>query len=78
MKKYKEEYIKREFLDSIVCDICQTEYNYEQDELELQEFISINFTGGYGSIFGDGMNVKLDICQHCLYMLIGGYIKYDA
>lgn len=31
---------------------------------------SITFVGGYSSIFGDGVEVIIDLCQHCLYELI--------
>lgn len=31
----------------------------------MQEFVHIEHTGGYGSVIGDGSNVKLDICDQC-------------
>lgn len=30
---------------------------------------------GYGSIFGDGIKIECDICQHCLKKLIGEYCR---
>jgi len=63
---------------SITCDICNKIYIdsiENNDILEIQEFTHINFTGGYGSIFGDGDEIKLDICQHCLKEKLGQYIK---
>ena len=62
---------------SIVCDICRTEYSFEKDFVETQEFQTISFIGGYGSEFGDGARVSCDICQHCLFKLIGQYCRYE-
>ena len=67
MKFYTKETIEIDKPYSIVCDMCKTEYT---DEMELQEFHFINFTGGYGSVFGDGNKIEIDICQHCLKGLI--------
>jgi len=51
------------------CDRCGKGYASDFWE-EIQEFHHINFTGGYGSIFGDGTEVKCDLCQYCLHSLI--------
>lgn len=58
----------------IVCDICEKEYSYDKDDMEIQEFHHIHFTGGYSSIFGDMVTVKSDICQHCLNAKLGQYL----
>jgi len=62
---------------SITCDICKTEYSLEKDFVETQEFQLLRFMGGYGSEFGDGAEVNCDICQHCMYKLIGKYCTYQ-
>jgi hypothetical protein len=60
----------------MICDICKKEYDLKSsDELEIQEFCHINFIGGYSSVFGDGVQVECDICQHCLQKLIGQYCR---
>ena len=77
MKRYKNgisHTIKPE-IEWIKCDKCGTEYNISKnhdDAFEIQEFLSINFTGGYGSIngFGDCVKVECDIYQRCLYKMI--------
>ena len=56
-----------EFLDSLECDICHTNYD---DVMEIQEFIKINYSGGYQSVFGDGNRLKIDICQHCFKRIL--------
>lgn len=63
---------------SITCDVCKKEYFYDADDksdIEIQEFHCIRLTGGYGSMFGDGMEIECDICQHCLYKLIKKYYR---
>jgi hypothetical protein len=59
------------------CDVCKTTYDVE-DYLEIQEFHSINFTGGYGSVFGDMVKVECDICQYCLKEMIDGICRTRA
>ena len=56
-----------EILDSLECDICHTSYD---DVMEIQEFIKIDFVGGFQSIFGDGNRLKIDICQHCFKRIL--------
>lgn len=55
------------------CDKCHKQYDI--DTYEAQEFHHIHFTGGYGSIFGDGVEVECDLCQHCLKEFIGCYYR---
>jgi hypothetical protein len=51
-----------------ICDKCGRKTD---DEMEMQEFHMIRFTGGYGSVFGDMTEVECDVCQHCLKGMIG-------
>lgn len=61
---------------SIICDKCGTEYKYDTtDVLEIQEFLKIDFVGGYGSVFGDMFHVQCDLCQHCLLKMISQYAR---
>ena len=87
MRTYKTEKVTNEekYVESIICDICKKEYSMVKDKngnykdiMEVQEFHCINFQGGYGSIFGDGVNVQADICQHCLQEKLGQYLKRSA
>ena len=74
MIKYKQAEVTRteEVFDAIVCDKCGKEY---RDEIEIQEFHRIDFTGGFSSVFGDGNRVQCDLCQDCLYVMISEYTK---
>ena len=55
-----------------MCDRCKKVYDVT-DIFERQEFHHIEFTGGYGSVFGDENTVVADICQYCLKQLIGEF-----
>ena len=63
----------------VKCDVCGTVYDDENDKngMEYQEFLFVNFDGGYSSVFGDMNNVQCDICQHCLDKLIGHYVRIN-
>jgi hypothetical protein len=63
-------------MKSITCDICKTTYNIDADDsFEVNEFISIHHTCGYGSVFGDGWWLDIDICQHCAKERFGKFIR---
>ena len=61
-------------MTSITCNICKTWYDAD-DYADTQEFTHINFRAGYGSVFGDGNSVELDICQYCLRDHLGKYLR---
>lgn len=70
---------------AVQCDKCKKEFlirdgndeSVEEDIYEIQEFHFIDFIGGYASVFGDGNNVKCDLCQKCLYKLISRYMRIE-
>ena len=67
MKNYIEVTEKLSKFVSITCDKCHKEYS---NVLQTQEFLSIDFIGGYSSVFGDMIQVECDICQYCLKDMI--------
>lgn len=71
----KEIQVVKDQVIKIKCDICKKEYDRENDILEIQEFVLIDLIGGYGSVFGDGNKIQLDICQHCLKKYFGDNIR---
>ena len=75
MITYKTELVEQQQFDRFICDKCKVEID---NDMELQETHSINFTGGYNSVFGDMNTVRCDLCQHCLKALIGEFCVYNA
>lgn len=59
----------------VVCDRCHREMGPDNTDFELQERIAIHFRAGYGSVFGDGNLVEVDICQNCLKDVLGKYLR---
>lgn len=68
---------KVEKIERVICDRCNKEWTYD-DIIEWQESYRIQFTGGYGSLFGDESKVTCDLCQGCLYDLIKIFCFVDG
>ena len=62
-----------EGVSSITCDRCGRASQAEA--IGISEFTSIDFVGGYGSIFGDGSKVEVDLCQQCLQATLGHWLR---
>lgn len=60
-------------LSAKVCDRCGC--RAELAASEFQEFLSVDRVAGYGSVFGDGECLRLDLCQHCTKTLLGAWIQ---
>lgn len=74
-RKVTEEVVQKEVTHSVTCDVCGKTYSLDDDVFEVQEFTHIRLSGGYGSVFGDGDMVELDLCQHCLKKKLGEYVR---
>ena len=73
MRKYKIEIMETRMLSELNCDICGMDII--NTPLEEQESISISDAGGYGSVWGDGYEYQLDMCQHCFKEKLGQYVR---
>ncbi|MCL4470106.1 MAG: hypothetical protein M1547_02990 [Gammaproteobacteria bacterium] len=58
-----------------VCDRCGREMQKDAFDGEWQEKISIDFRSAYGSVFGDGNDIALDLCQHCFKDTLGPWVR---
>lgn len=61
------------FTSQIRCDRCGL--LAANGEVEFYEMTCIDFKAGYGSIFGDGSNVQVDLCQHCLRFTLERWLR---
>lgn len=61
------------FTSQIRCDRCGL--LAANGETEFYEMTCIDFKAGYGSIFGDGNGVQVDLCQHCLKLTLGSWLR---
>lgn len=59
-------------VDCLICDRCKTPYTCR---VEMGEFLCIDTQAGYASVFGDGNQVQLDLCQYCQMEVLGDWIR---
>lgn len=70
---YKTIHTNVKIIDAIQCDKCKTKI-FQNNVLEMQEMLRwVNYCG-YGSAFGDGVTVSIDLCQRCVKELLGLYL----
>ena len=72
-KKVKKEYNE---MVSVTCSKCRRVIT-PAEWIDWQEVYTISFTGGYGSVFGDGVTVRVDLCQQCLFDLVDGFYEVE-
>ncbi|MDO8768681.1 MAG: hypothetical protein Q7K57_08255 [Burkholderiaceae bacterium] len=60
-------------IDQIRCDRCDKEVH--RTESDFEQMTSIGFDAGYGSIFGDGNRVEIDLCEPCLRATLGTWLR---
>lgn len=58
----------------ITCDKCKATYD-DCNVIEMNGFVSVKFSGGYGSIFEDGGIYQVDLCQQCVKEVLGPYLR---
>lgn len=58
-----------------VCDSCGKR---EESPEEVQEWLSWRHRGGYLSVFGDGEDLSLDLCQDCTRNLLSSFIQKNG
>lgn len=71
----KRELVQIEAITEIICDRCMK--CFTKDDADWYEMQSIEFTGGYASIFGDGMDVSIDLCPYCLKETLGQWLHIE-
>lgn len=57
----------------IRCDRCGKEAEFSK--FGLDQMTSIGFDAGYGSIFGDGNRVDIDLCETCVRDTLGTWLQ---
>lgn len=73
MKKFEKQTYTRLVETEITCNRCRRVITLN-DIVEWQEVTCIRFTGGFGSVFGDGLSFECDLCQRCLKETLGAHL----
>lgn len=71
----EERTTKQEIITGFTCNRCKKLVESD-DTIEMQERFQYTDTGGYGSVFGDGIRFRIDLCQQCFKQLLGKYVEY--
>ncbi len=71
MRRYEVVKVDQAMMVEHKCDVCGL--NFLEDEMESQECFYFYQIGGYSSIFGDGVEISIDLCQHCFNKKLGDY-----
>jgi hypothetical protein len=50
----------------------------DDPDSQWHERLSIAYRGGFHSIFGDGPEIRIDLCQHCLRDTLGPWLKVET
>ena len=71
MRRYDLVEVKERQLVELACSVCKLDLM--ANEMERQEAFHFSQIGGYSSVFGDGNEVYVDVCQHCFKATLGEY-----
>jgi len=60
------------------CSRCKTIYYDDLYPFEMQEMLHWRNVGGYGSVWGEGNQVEIDLCQRCTRELLEPFATIHA
>ncbi|MGF6963941.1 hypothetical protein OKW43_000946 [Paraburkholderia sp. WC7.3g] len=75
MREYRDRTVQE--VAACTCDRCGRRMTPVDDQWEWYEKMSLDWRGGFGSIFGDGAHVSLDLCQQCVRDTLGRWLRVD-
>ena len=73
MLEYRDRTVQE--VAACICDRCRRRMTPDDPDLEWFERVSIAYRGGFGSIFGDGCEIAIDLCQHCVQDTLGDWLR---
>lgn len=62
----------------VICDRCGKRMSEDEPYGGYNNRTQIRFRAGYASLFGDGNKIEGDLCDRCLYDLLGPYLRVVA
>jgi hypothetical protein len=70
-----QEYRERTVYELIACRCNRCGRRLSIDDPDWQERVSLSWRGGYDSIFGDGADLSIDLCQQCVKEALGPWLQ---
>ena len=67
----------RAFVAQLSCDRCGAEARYNVGD-GFNNFLQLGFDASWGSAFGDGNRVDVDICHGCLKETLGPWLRVSS
>jgi hypothetical protein len=64
MLEYRDRTVQE--VAACTCDRCGRRMTPDDDQWKWYEKVSLDRSGGFGSVFGDGARVSLVLCQQCV------------
>jgi len=71
-KRYEERQVTQSVLVAVQCDRCG-KVILADNGIEWQEAFSWTNKAGYGSVWGDGTTVSVDLCQRCTHEIFSAF-----
>ncbi|MBB5503171.1 MbcA/ParS/Xre antitoxin family protein [Paraburkholderia sp. MM5384-R2] len=75
MREYRDRMVQE--IAACTCDRCSQRMSPDDDQGEWYEKVSLDWRGGFGSVFGDGAHLSIDLCQQCLRDTLGSWLRVD-
>lgn len=69
------EYTTRTVYELIACSCNRCGRRLSIDDSDWHERLSISWRGGFESIFGDGAEISIDLCQECVEKTLGPWLQ---
>jgi hypothetical protein len=69
------EYTEKTVLEVAGCTCDRCGRHMTADDLDWYERVSLAYRGGFGSIFGDGCEISIDLCQQCVKETLGAWLR---
>jgi hypothetical protein len=70
-----QEYRARTVYDLIACRCNRCGRRLSIDDSDWHERLSLSWRGGFESIFGDGNEISIDLCQECVKETLGPWLQ---
>lgn len=71
MLEYTEQTVRE--VSACTCDRCGL--HMTPKDMGWFEKVSLDWRGGYGSFFGDGAHISVDLCDHCVRETLGPWLR---
>ena len=72
----KEVVEKVQWVVAYECSRCKRRFDVGPGDLEIQEMLHWRNKCGYGSVWGDGTDVMVTLCQHCTHDLFKDFATF--